>query len=150
MMNNKLYRFIVSTVIFLLTVIISVFLSLPSKAQCELVSKDCLKNLGNNFVSDGQNYKALVTADDVAEFNATFYGGSTYRIAACSAGGDGSIIFMVYDKQRNLLFSNADQKNAPYWDFKFKNTMDCVIEAKLNPANAAKSGCAILLIGFKQ
>ena len=146
-MKNK---FLSSIGIFLLSVIASVFYSQQTQAQCDLVSKDCLKNLGNNYVSDGQNYKALVTTEDVAEFNATFYGGSTYRLTACTAGEDGSVIFMVYDKQRNLLFSNADQKFAPYWDFKFKSTMDCVIEAKLNPTKSATSGCAVLLIGFKQ
>ena len=42
-----------------------------------------------------------------------------------------------------------DHKNAPYWDFKVKNTLDCTIEAKLMDENAA-SGCAVLLIGFKE
>lgn len=126
------------------------FVSENSYAQCDTIASTCLKHLGRSFVSDGQNYKALLLDEEVAEFHATFYGGSTYRIAACSGMTDGNLIFMVFDKERNVLFSNADQKNSPYWDFKFKSTMDCIIEAKLDPTKAASSGCAVLLIGFKQ
>ena len=77
------------------------------------------------------------------------YGGSTYRFAACSGLDDGNLIFSVYDKERNLLFTNKDYANSPYWDFNIVNTLDCIIEAQLNQDNLA-SGCAVLLVGFKQ
>lgn len=126
------------------------FNSSTSFAQCDTIANSCLKNLGRQFVSDGQNYRSLLLDEEVAEFHATFYGGSTYRLAACSGMGAGNLIFKVYDKDRNLLFSNSDHKNAPYWDFKFKGTMDCIIEAMLDKNKAISSGCAVLLIGFKQ
>ncbi|MBC7412506.1 MAG: hypothetical protein H7331_08645 [Bacteroidia bacterium] len=121
-----------------------------SFAQCDTIANSCLKNLGRQFVSDGQNYRSLLLDEETAEFHATFYGGSTYRLAACSGTGDGNLIIKVYDKDRNLLFSNGDHKNASYWDFKFKGTMDCTIEANLDKNKAISSGCAVLLIGFKQ
>jgi len=59
------------------------------------------------------------------------------------------LIFSVYDSDRHLLFTNRDYENTPYWDFKFKSTVDCIIEAQLD--NKIKnSGLAVMLIGFKQ
>ena len=119
-------------------------------AQCDTIANMCNKHISNQFISDGQQYRALLlNADEIAEFNTTFYGGSTYRIAACSGMSDGNLVFSVFDKERNLLFTNSDYSNAPYWDFKIASTIDCIIEARLNNHNQG-SGCAVLLIGFKQ
>lgn len=118
-------------------------------AQCDTVANACYKNITAKYISDGQQYRALLLSKEVAEFNATLFGGTQYRMAACSGMTDGNLVFSIYDKQHNLLFTNTEHKNAPYWDFKIKNTLDCTIEARLLNENAA-SGCAVLLIGFKQ
>ncbi len=118
-------------------------------AQIENTKELCTKYIVPPFVSDGQQYKALLNGDEVAEFHATFYGGSTYRISACSGSSQGNLIFSIYDRERNLLFTNSDYQNSPYWDFQFTSTNDCIIEAQLN-SKVTKSGFAILLIGFKQ
>ena len=116
----------------------------------DTVANACAKHLQNQFISDGQQYRALLmNTDETAEFHSTLYGGTLYRIAACSGLSDGNLIFSVYDSERNLLFTNSEFKNAPYWDFKINNTLDCVIEAKLDGA-AQGSGRAVVLIGFKQ
>ncbi len=118
-----------------------------SNAQCDTIAYVCGKHIMSPFISDGQQYRALLLADQTAEFHATFYGGGTYRIAACTGLKDGNLIFSVFDEQRNLIFSNKDYKNAPYWDFKVTSTMDVIMEATLA---GAQSGCAVVLIGFKQ
>ena len=116
----------------------------------DTVANACAKHLQNQFISDGQQYRALLmNTDETAEFHSTLYGGTLYRIAACSGLSDGNLIFSVYDAERNLLFTNSEFKNAPFWDFKINNTLDCVIEAKLDGA-AQGSGRAVVLIGFKQ
>lgn len=138
---NKNIIFKLSTIIFVL------FLSNGLFAQCDTIADGCAKYLRGGFISDGQEYRALLLDQEVAEFNSTFYGGSTYRIAACS--GNSELVFSVFDKERNLLFTNSDYKNSPYWDFKFMGTIDCIIEAQL-PQGSVASGCAVLLIGFKQ
>ncbi|MGZ4035632.1 MAG: hypothetical protein ACXVPU_15160 [Bacteroidia bacterium] len=116
----------------------------------DTVATACAKHLENTFISDGQQYRALLmNADETAEFHTTLYGGTLYRIAACSGLTDGNLVFSVYDSERNLLFTNSEYKNAPYWDFKINSTLDCVIEAKL-AGTSAGSGRAVLLIGFKQ
>ena len=135
---------------FILLLAISIWI-LPATlhAQCDTIASLCVKNLTAKYISDGQQYRALLLSKEVAEFNATFYGGTTYRLAACSGLKDGSLEFRIFDKQRNLLFTNIEHKNAPYWDFKFESTMDCIIEAQLIDPNV-KSGCAVLLISFKK
>ena len=116
----------------------------------DTVANSCARHLQNQFISDGQQYRALLmNADETAEFHTTLYGGTLYRIAACSGLSDGNLVFSVYDTQHNLLFSNKDYKNAPYWDFKIVSTLDCVIEARLD-GTAQGSGRAVILIGFKQ
>jgi hypothetical protein len=110
----------------------------------------CSKHLKEEFISDGQQYQALLfNANETAEFTTTLYGGTTYRVAACSGFTDGNLLFWVYDTNKNLLFTNKDFANAPYWDFLINNTIDCVIEARLDSKNPG-SGKALVLIGFKQ
>lgn len=120
-----------------------------TNAQCDSTTSFCDNHMKDGFISDGQDHIALLLDDEIAEFNMTLYGGSTYRFSACSGSSDGNLIFSVYDKERNLLFTNKDYNNTPYWDFKINNTLDCIIEANLDP-NILASGCAVLLVGFKQ
>ena|ERR1700722_4370450 len=128
------------------------FSCISASAQCDSIATSCAKrNLEPSFISDGQQYRALlVNADETAEFHVTFYGGTIYRLAACSGMTDGNLIFTIYDSQRNVLFTNGQYQNAPYWDFTIKSTVDCIIDAQLNPTTNAGSGCAVILIGFKQ
>lgn len=121
-----------------------------ASAQCDTIANLCAKHIIASFISDGQQYRALLlNPDETAEFRTTFFGETVYRIAGCSGLSDGNLIFSIYDQERNLLFTNKDYKNSPYWDFKVKSTVEVTIEAKLDPSNNG-SGCAVLLIGFRQ
>jgi hypothetical protein len=135
--------------IFLIIALVFMGSSINVFAQCDTIASICEKHLTQKYVSDGQQYRALLLNKEVAEFNATLFGGTTYRVAACSGLKDGQLEFSIFDKQRNLLFSNIEHKNSPYCDFKLTSTLDCTIEAQLIDANA-QSGCAVLLISFKQ
>lgn len=121
-----------------------------AQAQCDSTTKMITRHIVPPFVSDGQTYRALVLSNQTAEFQATFFAGSTYRIAAGTGTTEGNLIFSVYDQDHNLLFTNSQHSNAPYWDFRVNTTVNVIIEATLNPAAGKESGCAILLIGFKQ
>lgn len=118
-------------------------------AQCDTIATLCEKNITAEYIPDGQFYRALLREDEMAEFELTLFGGATYRVAACSGLSDGNLIFSVWDKEKNLLFSNKDHENDPYWDLVVANTLDVIINAELDPAKA-NSGCAVLLIGFKK
>jgi len=119
-------------------------------AQSDVTLSLCSKYIVPPYISDGQVYKALITGDEIAEFHVTFYGGTVYRIAAATGQSEGNLIFSLYDKERHLLFSNRDYKNSTYWDFKFTSTIDCIIEAELDPSARNGSGLVNMLIGFKQ
>ena len=116
-----------------------------SAQMSDTTANICAKHFENKFISDGQQYRALLmNTDETAEFHVTLYGGTRYRIAACSGLNDGDLIFSLYDNdtERNLLFTNKD--------FKVTNTLDCIIEAKLDSEGSKSSGRAVVLIGFKQ
>ncbi|MDQ3111808.1 MAG: hypothetical protein M3R17_18120 [Bacteroidota bacterium] len=124
-------------------------------AQLDSTTRLTTRHIVPPFVSDGQTYRALVLSGQNAEFHATFFAGTTYRIAAASGNTDGNLNFSVYSYdpntgQRFLIFSNSQHNNAPYWDFKVSSTVEIVIEATLNPAVGKASGFAVIAIGFKQ
>ncbi len=122
-----------------------------ANAQCDTIANICAKHIISTFISDGQQYRALLlNSEETAEFHTTFFGETIYRIAACSGTSDGNLIFNIYDQDRNLIFTNQNQKNAPHWDFKVKSTLETIIEAQLDGNKNAGSGCAVILIGFKQ
>ena len=120
-----------------------------SNAQADTIMNFCSQFIKYPYISDGQEYLALITEGETAEFRATFYGGATYRIVACSGLTKNNLIFRLYDKDRNELFSSSDHQNTQFWNFQFNSTIDCIIEAELDP-NSASSGFALLLIGFKK
>ncbi len=132
-----------------LTLLAGLFIAGGVHAQCDTIASLCEKNITAQYIPDGQFYRALLKDDETAEFDLTLYGGTTYRIAACSGTSDGNLVFSVYDKEHNLLFSNKDFNNDPYWDLVVANTLDVTIDAVLDTRKAS-SGCAVLLIGFKK
>ena len=123
-------------------------ISFESKAQCDTIATICTQHFTQDYLSDGQEYRALLLDDQTAEFHLTLYGGSVYRFGACSGLENGNLLFRLYDNQRNEIFSNRNHQIAPYWDFEVENTLDVIVEANLNPQKAS-SGCAVLLVGFK-
>lgn len=124
-------------------------ISAQAQELCGTIAERCEKHITTQYIPDGQFYRALLQGDEQAEFNLTLFGGTTYRVAACSGETDGALIFNVLDKDNNVLFSNKEQGNAPYWDLAVANTIDVRIEAGLDPSKSG-SGCAVMLVGFKK
>ena len=127
-------------------------LSMFTQTKCDTLSA-ILQGIINqddaNFYSDCQSYKYFLGQDETTEIVTTFYEGSTYRIATSAGLEDNYMVFDVLDEERNILFSNASYANAPYWDFNVENTIECIIEARLDP-NKKLNGCAQLIIAFKK
>lgn len=124
------------------------FLRGESQAQCDTIASICSQNFTKEYLSDGQEYRALLVNEQTAEFHLTLYGGSIYRFGACSGLNTGNLIFRLYDQDYNEIFTNKDHNLSPYWDFKVKSTLDVIVEANLNQEKLS-SGCAVLLVGFK-
>jgi len=139
----------------LVILLISLFVNSSFAQECDSLTSICYEYLKNDkknnktFISDGQVYQAFVDVEQMAEFKVTLFGGSLYRIAATAGGSDNYVIFSVYDKDRNLLFTNENFDNKPYWDFKINNTMDCFVEAKID-IDKKVSACIVVLLGFQR
>ncbi len=118
-------------------------------AQCDSIADRCQQHMRENYISDGQTYRVLLSGDETTEFQTTFYKGNTYRIAACSGNNMNSLIFRLVDQDRNILFSNSDYSTSEYWDFFAENTMSVIVEAQLDKSKA-DSGYAVIVIGFKK
>lgn len=110
---------------------------------------NCVELLTDGYVSDGQEYIAKLAENNVAKFYCTFYGGSYYRIIACSDIKEYPLILTVYDTDKNLLFSNKDHNYTNYWNFIFGSTVDCIVEIEFNAEEWLKREVK-LLIGFKE
>nr|WP_319398555.1 hypothetical protein [uncultured Carboxylicivirga sp.] len=133
------------TTLFLIAAMIALPLRLNS--QEDVLFNNCINQLKSPFIASGQPFKAFLTGDEVAEFHTTFFAGSLYRVVA-SSHQEGTILFSVYDKERNLLFTNEDHNSANYWDFKIEGSVECIVEARLDPEKTT-SGIALLMVGFK-
>ncbi len=134
---------------------IATFVSLSSVSaqDCEGIVRTCedllKKNTkGKDFISDGQVYTAFLDREK-AEFKTTFFGGTTYRIAASGGSKENYIIFTIKDPDGNILFSNRNYKNSPYWDFNVKESLPVTIETEFD-LDLKVSGCAVMLIGFRK
>ncbi|OFX88574.1 MAG: hypothetical protein A2W99_09245 [Bacteroidetes bacterium GWF2_33_16] len=130
------------------TLIIFIF---SNRAKSQNNSLNNCINLINTegYVSDGQEYKTKVDENNKARFLTTFYGGSYYRIAACSNATNSKVTITVFDTEKNPLFCNKDFNYIPYWNFKFTSTIDCIVEVEFEKGVLIKDE-VMLLIGFKE
>ena len=137
----------------LLVFALSIFTVSSYAQDCERIVRNCeallKKNTdGSEYISDGQVYTAFLDREK-AEFKTTFFGGTTYRIAASAGSKDNFVVFTIKDPQGNILFSNKNYKNSPYWDFKVIESLPVTIETELD-LELKVTGCAVMLIGFKK
>jgi hypothetical protein len=136
----------------IISLLLSIFaLSNVNAQDCERIVASCealLQEDGGSFISDGQVYTAFLDREK-AEFKTTFYGGTTYRIAASAGDKENYVIFTIKDPKGNILFSNKNYKNAPYWDFKVIETLPVTVETELD-LDLKVTGCAVMLIGFEK
>ena len=118
-------------------------------AQCDTTAQYARTYLGEDFISDGQSYRALLYGDQIAEFHTTLFGGNKYRVVSFGGREKGQLIFSLYDEEDNLLFSNEGYENSPHWDFEVAESLDCRLEARLDEVKQS-SGCIVVLIGFER
>ncbi len=100
------------------------------------------------YVSDGQVHLLELKKNDKGEIKTTFYGGNTYRIITCGIPGNGEISFILFDSEKNILFNNKNFDYTHYWDFKFKSTVECIMEVRYTEQKKPKTLVKVLL-GFK-
>ena len=126
-----------------------------AQEMCSGTAKMCASHIIPPYVSDGQTYRSFILPGQDAEFHVTFFAGTTYRIAAGTGETEGNLIYSIYaydptTGDRPMIFTSAQHGNTPFWDFKVNATVEVAVVASLNPAYNKESGCAVVMIGFKQ
>jgi len=132
----------------ILILIVTLTINFSANAQ-DNSTTNCVNLLNEGYVSDGQEYIAKLAENNVAKFYCTFYGGSQYRIIACSDITKYPLILSIYDTEKNLLFCNKEYEYTPYWNFRFTSTIDCIVEIEFDTEKWLKEEVK-LLIGFKE
>ncbi len=103
---------------------------------------------GKIFITDGQVYTTFLD-NEKAEFTTTLYGNNLYRIGASAGVKENFAIFTLLDMENNILFTNKDHNNSPYWDFRIENTIPVKIQTELD-TNKKNTGCFVMMIGFQK
>lgn len=115
--------------------------------QQEAAIEDCKSYFQSPFVVTGRPFRSILTGDEVAEFHATLFSGTTYRVAV--GGGEKShLIFTMYDSDHNMLFNSQEHGNPPYWDFAVDGYLEAIVETRLDP-EMTQSGFAVVMTGIK-
>ena len=130
------------------TLALLVMLSSSTSAQLNQLQHICSLYFSPEYITDGQEYLAQLKPDQKVEFRTTFFGENTYRIVACTNLRRSDVIFSVFDTEKNLLFTNANFNNSPYWDFRFTSTVTCIIQVDVQNQKFTP-GYVMLLIGYK-
>ncbi|MDY0280134.1 MAG: hypothetical protein RBR35_06185 [Salinivirgaceae bacterium] len=117
-------------------------------AQVTNVENQVRSYLEDSYISDGQIYRVMLNYEEEGEFDVTLFGGTQYRIAFSSTLSQANLIFTVIDFEQNVLFTNQDFDNTPYWDLLFTSTIDCKIQVKIEDKQN-RSGIAVMMIGYK-
>ena len=131
----------------IIVLLISVFRPIGITSQEDELFKNCLSAYKSPFIVTDRSLKAFLTGGEVAEFRATFFKGTVYRVVSCGFESD-IMEFSILDTERNLLFSSSDFDNADMWNFQMEGSMECIIEARLN-SEKASSGMVFMLLGFR-
>jgi hypothetical protein len=127
--------------------------SLNLNAQCKaFAKKTCLPELGS-YTHDGNYHAAVLSEGEEAELFKTFYSDMEYRLSLCAEETIPSVEFMVYDSNRNLIYSSKESNYARTWDFKLESSQQLRIVIRVNTSSSQgvtpASGCVSIMFGFK-
>jgi hypothetical protein len=135
---------------------LAVFSANTASAQCHsFTKKECLPQL-KPFTHNGQYNSVELAPGETAELQVTFFTGMDYKIAVCTQKSVGDhLIYKVMDSKNKVVFNNEEHNNAMVWEFQVESTQTMTIEVtapprKKNPNGLSNSGCASVMIGFKQ
>lgn len=122
-------------------------------AQCKsFAKKSCLPELGS-YTHDGNYHAAVLVEGEEAELYKTFYSDMEYRVAICGDEELPPVEFRVIDTNRNVLYSNKDEKFAKTWDFNLQTSQQLKLIVKVNSSgqsgNSPARGCVSIMFGFK-
>jgi hypothetical protein len=119
----------------------------PALAQCDEKADSCSAELFP-FNSDGNYFRAQLFPGESAKLRITMYEGMVYRVIPCSGSKTGErLVFDLYDKKGNLLYSNLTAKpTETHWDFSFGATSEYTMVARYKKGG----GCASIIVGYQE
>jgi len=122
-------------------------------AQCKAFAKKvCIPELGA-YTHDGNYHAAILVEGEEAELYKTFYSDMEYRVAICGEDKLKDIEFIVFDANKNVLYSNKTANYSRTWDFKLQSSQQLKLVVKVPTFNKSgdspASGCVAIMFGFK-
>ncbi len=122
-------------------------------AQCKAFAKKvCIPELGA-YTHDGNYHAAILVEGEEAELYKTFYSDMEYRVSVCGEDKLKDIEFIIFDANKNVLYSNKTANYAKTWDFKLQSSQQLKLVVKVSTFNKSgdtpASGCVAIMFGFK-
>jgi hypothetical protein len=122
-------------------------------AQCKAFAKKvCIPELGA-YTHDGNYHAAILVEGEEAELYKTFYSDMEYSVAVCGEDKLKDIEFIVFDANKNVLYSNKTANYSRTWDFKLQSSQQLKLVVKVPTFNKSgdspASGCVAIMFGFK-
>lgn len=127
--------------------------SFSGVAQCKNFAKKICKQELAPYIHDGNFNAAILTEGEDAELFKTFYAGQEYRISICCEETLRKVEFKIFDVDKKLLYTNANNNYATSWDFKVEATQQLIIVVKIpsdeKNTDIPVSGCVAIMFGLK-
>ena len=130
--------------------------SLTFNAQCKSLSKACSKDIGEGYLSSGQDISFVMFPGEKQQCITTFYENQDYRISICSDSTLGNIHMTIRNSKRQLLYDNHSNGNNSF-DFKVSATQQLIISLIVPENNFSDDlnepedvyGCVSAIVGFR-
>ena len=108
----------------------------------------CNNKLLEGFVQDGPEYSLKLEDSKTGKIFLSFFEGFQYRLVICSENTKKYKI-ALYDIEKKVLFSGTCEDYIKYLDLKFKSSIACIAEIRVNDYSNSKARFSIS-IGFKE
>ena len=133
-----------------------IVVSLTFNAQCKSLSKQCTKDIGEGYLSSGQDISFVMFTGKKQQCITTFYENQDYRISICSDSTLGNIHMTIRNSKRQLLYDNHSNGNNSF-DFKVSATQQLIISLIVPESNFSEDlnepeevyGCVSAVVGFR-
>ena len=133
-----------------------IVVSLTFNAQCKSLSKQCTKDIGEGYLSSGQDISFVIFPGEKQQCITTFYENQDYRISICSDSTLGNIHMTIRNSKRQLLYDNHSNGNNSF-DFKVSATQQLIISLIVPESNFSEElnepeevyGCVSAVVGFR-
>ena len=140
--------------LFLLIAFSVIALGQNAYPQCtERTIKKLTKEGLNTFIFESAAFKPLSAfGNKKSTIEAAFsvYSQENYRVLNLCDGFSDLVEFNVYDTDRNLLYSNKQEKSMKHFDFIAKKSGDYTIEFRIPTADVRNPNpCVAFAIGYK-